>query len=275
MHFGIEVATLGEYADPRQVVRLAQAAEAAGWEGLFVWDHLAFAWGAPSGDPWVILAAVAQATRRLRLGPAVTPLPRRRPHLLANTLATLDVLSEGRVIFGAGLGGVPEEFTAFGEAGDPSARAARLDEGLAVLDRLWSGEMVTHHGIYYTVEAVTLAPLPVQRPRLPIWIGGESAPAMRRAARWDDWVVGGADQDGKTMNKTPAQVAEKLAYLRQNRSRSAPFDVSLSGYTTSPSDTARPREFAAVGVTWWVESLHGYRGSFDELLGRVKAGPPA
>ena len=94
MHFAIEVVPFGDYADPRNVVSLARAAEAAGWEGLFVWDHLGFVWGASSADPWVTLAAVAQATQTLKLAPFVTPLPRRRPHMLANTLATLDQLSE-------------------------------------------------------------------------------------------------------------------------------------------------------------------------------------
>ena len=168
MNHGIDIATLGDYADPRPVVQLARAAEAAGWQALFVWDHLAFAWGVPSGDPWVILAAVAQATQQLKLGTAITPLPRRRPHVLANTVASLDLLSEGRVILGVGLGGVPQEYTAFGEEENAQHRAQRLDEGLEVLDRLWSGEQVTHHGTHYTVSDVTLAPLPLQRPRVPI-----------------------------------------------------------------------------------------------------------
>ena len=162
-----------------------------------MWDHLAFAWGVPSGDPWVILAAVAQATTHLKLGPAITPLPRRRPHVLANTIATLDLLSEGRVIFGVGLGGVPQEFTAFGEHCPARHRAVQLDEGLQVLDRLWSGKPVTHAGPNYAINEVTLAPLPQQRPRVPIWVGGESRPALRRAARWDGWVIGGDNQDGE------------------------------------------------------------------------------
>ena len=272
MHYGIDVVTLGDYANPRSVVRLAQAAEAAGWEGIFVWDHLAFAWGVPSGDPWVILAAVAQATTRVKIGTAVTPLPRRRPHILANTVATLDQLSEGRVIFGAGLGGVPQEFTAFGQQDDARVRAERLDEGLDLLNRLWAGEQVTHRGVYYTVEDVTLAPLPVQTPRVSIWIGGESRPALRRAARWDGWVIGGDNEKGE-MVTTPEQVAEQLAYVQQHRSASLPFDVALTGCST-PSGQTLVREFAAAGVTWWLESLHGFRGTFDELLARVIAGPP-
>src|SRR5215212_12003364 len=185
MHYAIVTANLFDYADPRVAVRLARAAEAAGWEAFFVWDHLGFVRGVPSGDPCVILSAVAASTTHLKLGPAVTPLARRRPQVVANAVASLDLLSGGRAIFGAGLGGVTEEFTAFGEPGEAKRRAAMLDEGLAVLDRLWSGEMVTHHGQYYDVEHVSLAPLPFQRPRIPIWIGGESPPALRRAARWD------------------------------------------------------------------------------------------
>jgi probable F420-dependent oxidoreductase len=272
MHYGINVATLGDYANPRLIVPLAQAAEAAGWEGLFVWDHLAFAWGVPSGDPWVILAAVAQATTRLKIGTAITPLPRRRPHVLANTIATLDQLSQGRVILGVGLGGVPQEFSAFGEEDDPSKRAQQLDESLDLLNQLWSGESVRHLGTHYTVEDVTLAPLPMQRPRVPIWIGGESHPALRRAARWDGWVVAGDNEQAK-MVKTPEQIAEMMTYVQRHRSTSSRFDVALTG--CSPADGhVLVREFSTAGVTWWLESLHGFRGTFDELQARVMAGPP-
>src|SRR5262245_14574436 len=140
VRYGIEIVNLGEYADPRPLIQIARAAEDAGWEALFVWDHLAFVWGVPSGDPWVALAGVAAVTRKLMLGTGVTPLPRHRPHVLAQTLTTLDRLSDGRVVLGAGLGGVSGEYTAFGESGDHKLHAAMLDEGLDVLDRLWSGE---------------------------------------------------------------------------------------------------------------------------------------
>src|ERR671933_2061014 len=140
MRYGIVTSNLGEYADPHVAVDLARAAEAAGWEAFFVWDHLGFVRGVSSGDPWVILSAVAASTTHLKLGLAVTPLARRRPQVLANAMASLDLLSGGRTIFGAGLGGEPEEFTAFGEPGDPKQRAAMLDEGLRIVDGLWSGE---------------------------------------------------------------------------------------------------------------------------------------
>lgn len=139
MRWGIDICTLGDPAEPERIVELAMAAEAAGWEAVFVWDHLAFAWGVPSVDSWVVLAAMAQATTRIRLGTAVTPLPRRRPAVVASAVATLDRLSGGRVVLGAGIGGVPAEFTAFGQQDDARVRARMLDEALGSSRRCGKG----------------------------------------------------------------------------------------------------------------------------------------
>jgi alkanesulfonate monooxygenase SsuD/methylene tetrahydromethanopterin reductase-like flavin-dependent oxidoreductase (luciferase family) len=272
MHYGLNVVTLGDYADPRNVLRLTERAEAAGWEGLFVWDHMGFVWGAPAGDPWVILSAVAACTSSLKLGVGVAPLPRYSPQVLARTLAALDLLSSGRIIFGAGLGGVPEEFTAFGEAGDLHSRAAMLDEGLEILDRFMSGEAVHHQGHFYTVNNVTLSPRPLQRPRLPIWIGGESTAALRRAAQWDGWITGGDDESGQ-MRKSHEQLLAQVDAIRKYRTSGGPFDVAFSG-VSAPSDGALVRSYEDAGATWWLESLHGFRGSIEDLLRRVAAGPP-
>jgi alkanesulfonate monooxygenase SsuD/methylene tetrahydromethanopterin reductase-like flavin-dependent oxidoreductase (luciferase family) len=272
MRYGIVTANLGEYADPRVAVRLARAAEAAGWEAFFIWDHLGFVRGVPSGDPWITLSAVAALTTRLKLGLAVTPLARRRPQIVANAMASLDLLSGGRAIFGAGLGGAPEEFTAFGEPGDPKERAVMLDEGLRILDGLWSGETVTHRGRHFTVQGVSLAPL--QRPRLPIWIGGESAPALRRAARWDGWLAPATSHDGTpTMAKSPERIAEMVEEIRWHRTSDVPFEVAIDGYSEA-GDPGLPRAYGAAGATWWLESIQDARGPLDEMMARVKAGPP-
>jgi alkanesulfonate monooxygenase SsuD/methylene tetrahydromethanopterin reductase-like flavin-dependent oxidoreductase (luciferase family) len=215
---------------------------------------------------------VAATTTHLRLGTDVTPLPRRRPQVLAQTLVTLDLLSQGRVILGAGLGGVPEEFTVFGEPGDARVRAAMLDEALEVLDRLMSGAAVTYHGAHFKVENVTLSPLPVQRPRIPLWVGGDSRPALRRAARWDGWVIGGVNE-GCKMVTAPQTLADKLAIIHTYRTSVAPFDVAITG-CSNPGETALAGEYAAVGATWWLESLFGLRGSVEEMLARVRGGPP-
>jgi alkanesulfonate monooxygenase SsuD/methylene tetrahydromethanopterin reductase-like flavin-dependent oxidoreductase (luciferase family) len=272
MRYGIDMVPLGPYADPRPVVELAVAAEACGWEAFFVWDHHAFVWGVASGDPWVMLAAVAQATTKLKIGTDVTPLPRRRPHGVAHALATLDLLSNGRVILGAGLGGVEAELAAFGEVTDAKERAAMLDEGLTLVDGLLRGETVTHAGPHYTANGVTLAPRPVQQPRPPIWIGGDSRPAQRRAARWDGWVIGSADETA-TMTRSPDQLSGEVAYIRQHRAATAPFDVAVTGVSDA-GKTEHIAAFAAAGATWWLESLYGLRADFDGLMARIRAGPP-
>ncbi len=272
MRYGIDIANLGRYADPGIVVATARAAEAAGWDALFVWDHHGFVWGAPSADPWIVLAAVAQATTRLRLGTAVTPLPRRRPAMLATTVATLDLLSGGRVILGAGAGGVAAEFTAFGEPAGAADRAAMLDEGLDVVTRLWSGLPVTHAGRFYRVDGVTLAPLPVQRPRVPVWIGGASPAARRRAARWDGWVVGCDDEHG-TMVVPPARVAANAAEIAGLRADGDPCDIAVIGVSADAGDPI-VSAYAEAGATWWLEHIHARRGSHDSMLARIEAGPP-
>jgi alkanesulfonate monooxygenase SsuD/methylene tetrahydromethanopterin reductase-like flavin-dependent oxidoreductase (luciferase family) len=269
MRYGIEVVPFGAYSDPGEVVRLAQAAEAAGWEALALWDHVLFPYGA--GDPWVNLSAVAQATRRLKLVTAVAPLPRYRPHLLARTLAALDRLSDGRVIFGTGLG-VAFDLEPFGDPTDAPTLAAQLDEGLELVTRLWSGETVSHHGRFYHAEAAQLVPTPAQQPRIPIWIGGDSRAALRRAARWDGWVTGTVDEQGQ-ITKPPERLAEQVAVLREARGGAAPCEVAVDGIS-SAGDRALPEAYARAGATWWLEAIFGSRGSLDEMLARVSAGPP-
>jgi probable F420-dependent oxidoreductase len=263
VRYGICLANLGTFSDPRVPVRIAQAADTSGWDGVFIWDHLAFAWGRPAADPWTVLAAIATSTERVRLGTAVTPVARRRPHVLAHQVATLDNLSGGRVTFGAGLGGSTSEFDKFGEPTEAKVRAAMLDEGLELLRRLWSGEEVRHRGEHYTVEGVTLAPAPVQE-RVPIWIGGNRPASLRRAARWDGWLADSADPTGMTLS--PDDIARSIATI----GRSDEYDVAVLG----ERDRMDPVAYAQAGATWWLENLHDKRGAIDEVLALVQDGPP-
>jgi probable F420-dependent oxidoreductase len=264
MRHGICLANVGTYSDPRAAVDMALAAEDAGWDGLFVWDHLAFAWGSPAADPWTVLAAIAARTERIRIGTMVTPVARRRPHVLAQQVATLDALSDGRVIFGAGLGGSKGEFAKFGEPADDAVRAAKLDEGLDVLRALWSGKQVMHRGAHYVVDGVTLAPRPVQ-PSVPIWIGGNRPASLRRAARWDGWCADSSDPTGMTLS--PDDVARSID--RIGRADDA-FDVAVLGQ----SDRGNPSAYAQAGATWWLENVHDMRGTVDDVLKLVATGPP-
>ncbi|MGZ8610784.1 MAG: LLM class flavin-dependent oxidoreductase [Actinomycetota bacterium] len=167
MRFGISVPNIG---DLPTLLELGTMTEAMGWDGFFLWDHSRFMkeFPVPVFDPWVVLAAVAERTGRIRLGPLVTPLARRRPWKVARETVTLDHLSGGRLILGVGLGYPADaEFELLGEDPDARVRAEKLDEGLEILTRLWSGEPVSFDGRHHHVRDTTFAPAPLQRPRIP------------------------------------------------------------------------------------------------------------
>src|SRR6188768_2207265 len=160
----------GELAEPAVIAEVAVAAEDAGWDGIFVWDHLWNRTLAPFADPFVTLAAIASATRRIRVGTMVTALPRRRPQLVAQAATSLDRLSNGRMVLGVGLGvDSYGEYSSFDEpAGDDRARGRALDAGIEALLPMLAGQPVASAG-----GRVTTAP-GVQQPRLPIWVAART-----------------------------------------------------------------------------------------------------
>jgi alkanesulfonate monooxygenase SsuD/methylene tetrahydromethanopterin reductase-like flavin-dependent oxidoreductase (luciferase family) len=190
--------------------------------------------------------------------------------VLAHQVATLDALSCGRVVFGAGIGGVPREFGAFGEEERARVRAEMLDEGLEIVSRLWAGEEVRHRGEHYTVDGVRLQP-PTTRGKIPIWIGGNSRAAVRRAARFDGWAADTFEL--REMTVSPGELAEKVAELQVLRDGSnAPFDVVVFGYS-DPGDDALPAAYEVAGATWWLEYFHDARGPLEVTQRRIAAGP--
>jgi alkanesulfonate monooxygenase SsuD/methylene tetrahydromethanopterin reductase-like flavin-dependent oxidoreductase (luciferase family) len=283
MRFSINIPNFGDFADARTVATVAAAAEQAGWDALFVWDHVVHDKRRRRvfGDPWMLLTAAALATSRIRLGTLVTPVARRRPQQLARQVATLDALSGGRVIFSAGLGGpIEDEYGSFGEPTDPIVLAERLDEGLGLLERYWSGKPVNHDGRHYQVQDVTLLPATTQRPRPPVWIAGfwPNRPPMRRAARWDGAVPLFAS--ARHGHAPPAEeVRDLVAYVRRHRSDD-PFEIVLGG--VSPADTAKAHDLIGplidAGATWWDERQLQSGDDLDRLepvLRRIEQGPPA
>jgi len=224
----IDVAPFGELADPRILAGLAAAADEQGWDGFFVWDHIVYRGPVREvADPWVALAAVACATSSVRIGPMITPLSRRRVHKLARETVTLDLLSSGRLTLGVGLGSARNgEFEPFGEIADPRERARLLDQGLDDLARYWAGEF---------------EPVPVQRPRIPVWVAAEwpHRRPVRRAERWDGLFVTGLPG--------PDPLAELTAEVRRSRPPGDRFDVIVE---LAPDQDPRPWEEA--GATWVV-----------------------
>ena len=213
-----------------------------------------------------------RSSERLRLVTTVTAMPRYPPQQLARTVAALDLLSGGRVTLGAGLG-IDSDVAPFGGPMDQQVRAGMLDEGLELLVALLSGRQVAHRGTFYTAEEVRLLPTPVQQPRVPVWIGGSSSAALRRAARWDGWIIGAVDEEG-TVTLPPEALAEHVDRILRERDDEAPFDVAVTSISGSGEDEGA-RAYAAAGATWWFECVYPSRGTEAEMLTRVAAGPPA
>ncbi|GLF92905.1 LLM class flavin-dependent oxidoreductase [Streptomyces yaizuensis] len=286
LRYAVSVPPHGDYGDPRRLADLAREAEDAGWDGFFLWDHLMFMRGfrGPIVDPWISLAAVATATSVIRFGPMVTPLARRRPWKVAREAVTLDHLSGGRLILGVGLGYPRDsEFDDFGEDGDERIRAEKLDEALDIITGLWSGEPFAYQGRHFRIAETTFLPRPVQRPRIPVWVAGywPNRRPFRRAARWDGVLPGRLSLERRKA-WTPTMIptgtyGEIVSYVHRHRTADGPFDYAVGGYTAGDGGQADRRlvtSYADVGVTWWFENLHGFRGPFDATRERIRLGPP-
>lgn len=289
MKRAVYVPIFNDYANPSKLVALAVAAEDAGFDGLFIWDHLVFE---PHGalevtDAIVALGAIAQATQRLRIGALITPLARRRPWKFSREMTALDHLSGGRVVIGAGLGEPAElEFGAFGEDPSPRVRAAKLDEALHIVDRLTRGESVTFEGRYHQVKDARFAPAAIQQPRMPIWVAA-SLPAragLRRAARWDGVVPVQVPQSVIDNPKAPIVWPEwwlspdlfgdTVTYVNARRQNETPFDHVASGRLGDAGcGDAGLAEYAARGATWWLDWVDEDAGTFERTLEMVKRGP--
>lgn len=273
LRFGVHLPAFGPFGDPAVLVDLAVRAEASGWDGVFLWDHMVR--GSMSvADPWTALGAIAQATDRIFLGPGVTPLPRRRPWVVARQASTVSRLSGGRLILGVGVGvDRAGDFSRFGESSDPAARPSMLTEGLDVLRAMWSGESFEHEGSHYKV---TLEPSPPEPHPIPIWMASSARrpPVIRRAATCDGIFPVG----DHTM--TPEEVRDLLASLREaGLAHGRPYDVAICGQASTAWEKAEPdqvdlRGLADAGTTWWLESLR-YAHPLEHCLEVVDAGPPS
>lgn len=261
MRHALYFAPFQELSEPAAVVEVAQAAEANGWDGVFLWDHVLRVEASHLADVWITLAAVAAATERIRIGPLVTPLTRRRIATLVRQTVSLDRLSDGRLVMGVGLGvDSGGELTRFGEVVEPRVRAARLDEAADLLVQAWSGTSVVHHGDHYTVDDVTFLPRPVQDP-LPIWAAarGTALRPVRRAARF---------QGMFPIEVGVTELTAMLDEVRRVRGTLEGFDVAAS---VSPDDD--PALLDVEGVTWALHSF-GPQSTAAELLAAASA-PPA
>jgi len=281
MKFGIYLPNFGPYGDARVLAELAASAERAGWDGFFIWDHIARYWPVDVVDTWIALSAIAVCTERVKLGAMVTPLARRRPWKVAREAAALDHLSNGRLILGVGLGssgGAEVEWEHFGEEMDLKKRAGMLDESLEIINGLWSGEPFAFKGEHYQIKESRFLPRPRQSPRVPVWIAGNwphKAP-FRRMARWDGMVPQiktGSDDDIHDLQ-------EAIRFTSSLRDTDQHFDVA---YSVSPEQGGtQVSRYAEIGVTWLLMQLYPSHFGADwqsewpleAMKAYLSAGPP-
>jgi len=243
MRHALSLPPFGELSDPDALVDIAVAAEELGWSAVFLWDHLLrpVEQATRIADPWIMLTAIAMRTHRIRIGPLVTPIARRRPLKLAREVATLDLVSKGRLTLGLGLGvDSGGELTRTAEELDPRVRGSMMNEGLPLLDRMLRGEHVVHAGTHYVVDGITLEPTGVQRPRVPFWLAarGESLAPVRRAAKYEGLCP---------TTITPQRLGELAEVVAVERGSLDGFDFAVmmdSAFSVA--------EYEARGATWAV-----------------------
>jgi len=276
MRFAIDLPIFGQYSNARVLGELARDAENAGWDGCFIWDHIQVDKSEPVADPWIALAAIALMTSRIRIGPMVTPLYRRRPWKLARETVSLDHLSQGRLILGIGLGSdMFGEISTFDGPIADRDRAAMLDEGLAVLLGLWSGDAFSFNGKYFQVKETRFLPKPLQTPRIPIWVAGAwpNRPPFRRAACYDGAIPVAGDM---ASTLSPDQVSNLVAYIRRFRTSDTTIDVVRFGKTIgmdAAEDCDTIAAYEEAGVTWWIESIFP-QPEVESARTRILKGPP-
>jgi alkanesulfonate monooxygenase SsuD/methylene tetrahydromethanopterin reductase-like flavin-dependent oxidoreductase (luciferase family) len=270
------------FGDARTAADLARLAEQASWDGFFVWEPV---WG---NDAWVCLTAAAMTTERIRLGTLLTPISRLRPWKFASETATLDRLSNARVILAVGLGAVDTGFSEFGEVTERKTRVELMDEGLDILTGLWAGQPFHYKGKHYTIRPTEFQPppAPVQQPRIPIWVVGAwpSEKSMARAARYDGLlpqVVKPGPGGARTAQQaSPDDVRQMKAYMQARHDPETSYDIILDGET--PGDQPEKaleltQPWVEAGATWWIESRWGIPHDAEGLnlvRRRIEQGPP-
>ncbi len=278
MKFAVYTPNFGYSYNPLDLAEVAKEAENAGWDGFFLWDHLVFMEGlnVPVIDPWIALSAIAMKTEKIKIGPLITPISRRRPWKLAREIVSLDHLSNGRLILGVGLGAPEYDFVTFGEEFDNNIRAKKLDEGLDILLGLLSGNDFSYEGDHYKIKNVKFLPTPVNG-KIPIWVAGmwPNKKPFLRASKFDGVFPIHADWPQKL---TQGDIKQIISLVNKNRKDSNRFDIIIAGDTPSSSSEGINvlKPYKEIGVTWWCENidLFRFKNSAEKMLERVRQGPP-
>ncbi len=276
--YGLGLIQFNEFSNPDVVIDFAVEAEKAGWDGIFLIDHVMFSREHISSiaETWVLLGAIAAKTDKIKIGTCVSALPRYHPWQFAKMAATLDVLSKGRLILGLGLGGPDIEYEAFGQDYDLELLAEKMDESLEIIQGLWTGEMYSFTGKHYQIDRACLLPKPIQKPRIPLILGGTwpfKKPFIR-ASKYDGMLP---IHKNFPQDLTHTELKETIDIAKENRTSDEPFEIMVfgSGFFTPNHHKDIIKSYVDVGITWWLEHVNTLmQPSVEEMRKMVKQGPP-
>ena len=275
LRYGVYLPDFGKAASPRILVDLAEEAEDCGWDGFFLWDHMV-EWNShtPVYDAFTCLAAIATNTKRIRIGTAVTPIPSQKPWVIARQAITLDQLSNGRLILGAGLGDKEScDYERFGEPADNKVLAEKLDESLNIISGLWSGKPFRYAGKHYVLKNPVLLPNRIQKPRIPIWVAAHwpRKGPFKRAVKWNGVIP--LRFPGNLLE--PNELRIVVEYIRTLRGNADDFAVAIIGSNMNQrKNPEKVERFANAGMTWWLENFYTKRNSPEFLKKLIRLGPP-
>jgi alkanesulfonate monooxygenase SsuD/methylene tetrahydromethanopterin reductase-like flavin-dependent oxidoreductase (luciferase family) len=272
MKFAVNLMNFGYLGKVRDLVELAVEAEDAGWDAVFLADHVNWADMGFHVDPWIALGLIADRTSEVLIGTAVTPVPRRRPTKLAREILTLHQLSEGRFIFGAGSGLWRSEFADLGDPGDFATRGQMLDEGLDLLQKTWSGETFDHEGTHYQAKGQTFCPGGAE---IPIWVAASwpNLKPFRRAIRFDG-VMALSQDFSNPLSFDDVRDIKRFVTDHGDAERQFNLAVGLNSSTDAAADADRAHAYAAAGADWWQEGVIPVAQSLQELRTTIRRGPP-
>jgi alkanesulfonate monooxygenase SsuD/methylene tetrahydromethanopterin reductase-like flavin-dependent oxidoreductase (luciferase family) len=277
MKFGLNAPNFGKtFGNPLLIVDLVKEAEAAGWDGFFLWDHILMLEGfPPTVDPFTVLAATAVHTTKILIGTAVTPLSRRRPWKLARECVTLDHLSKGRFVLGIGLG-IPNELRVMNEEANPEILARMVNEQLEILNGLWSGEELIFEGDFYKTSGVKFLPKPIQQPRIKLWGAGTwpNKKPFKRAANLDGVIPIKADfEEPLSLN----ELEQIISYIKQQKKIPESYDFVRVYFSTGGDDQLELdmlEQYRDIGINWWIDTISDWSGNTEEIKKIIRKGPP-
>lgn len=274
INFGIYIANFDIFESPIDYLDLAVATEENSWDGFFMWDHTVGIPGKPASETFTTLSAIASKTNNIKIGTTVTGLPRHRPWNLARKVATIDHISNGRFIFGIGLG-ARDEYSPFNEENDNKILKEKVDESLQIIQGIFEKDHFSFSGKHYQLNDVSFNPKPKQK-NLPIWVAGTwpyKGP-FRRAAKFNGIFPLSADPD--EIRLSPKEYQDIISFINQFRDPKSDFDVVSHMYTTgNKEDDAWISDYIDVGVNWLIEVIYPGRASKKEIFDRIKKGPPS